>query len=161
LFLFEFSNNIFTKEGGYLMKEKLAKEYMALIPVLFESFKNLNKNEVKLTHLQNHVVEFMYMQKRDLNIKEISQGLNIAKQQLTNVISELVNEGYLIKMPDSRDKRAVLVSLTSKGKSIQEEKWRGIYSNFHTNLAKLNEEEQLDLQFALHKLNVLLKKMEG
>jgi DNA-binding MarR family transcriptional regulator len=101
------------------------------------------------------------MKKRDLNIKEISNGLNIAKQQLTNVISELENEGYLIKMPDPRDKRAVLVSLTSKGKSIQEEKWRGIYSNFHTNLAKLNEEEQLDLHFALHKLNVLLKKMEG
>lgn len=63
MFLFKISNNIFTKEGEYLMKEKLAKEYIALIPVLFESFKNLNKNEVKLTHLQNHVVEFMYMQK--------------------------------------------------------------------------------------------------
>ena len=96
-----------------------------------------------------------------MNIKEISQGLNIAKQQLTNVISELENEGYLIKMPDPRDKRAVLVTLTHKGKNIQEEKWRGIYSNFHRNLAKLNEEEQIDLQFALHKLNVLLKKMEG
>lgn len=51
-----------------------------------------------------------------MNIKEISQGLNIAKQQLTNVISELENEGYLIKMPDPRDKRAVLVTLTHKGK---------------------------------------------
>ncbi|MEH7169592.1 MarR family transcriptional regulator, partial [Priestia megaterium] len=80
------------------MKENLAKEYIALIPVLFENFKNLNRNEVKLTHLQNHVVEFMYMKKRDLNIKEISNGLNIAKQQLTDVISELENEGYLIKM---------------------------------------------------------------
>lgn len=96
-----------------------------------------------------------------MNIKEISNGLNIAKQQLTNVISELENEGYLIKMPDPRDKRAVLVSLTSKGKNIQEEKWRGIYSNFNTNISKLNEEEQIDLQFALHKLNILLKKMEG
>ncbi|MCJ7986834.1 hypothetical protein MUB16_27475 [Priestia sp. OVL9] len=45
------------------MKENLAKEYIALIPVLFENFKNLNRNEVKLTHLQNHVVEFMYMKK--------------------------------------------------------------------------------------------------
>lgn len=63
MFLFEFSNNIFTKEGGHLMKGNLAKEYIALIPVLFENFKNLNRNEVKLTHLQNHVVEFMYMKK--------------------------------------------------------------------------------------------------
>lgn len=63
MFLFKVSNNIFTKEGEYLMEEKLAKEYIALIPVLFENFKNLNKNEVKLTHLQNHVVEFMYMKK--------------------------------------------------------------------------------------------------
>lgn len=51
MFLFEFSNNIFIKEGGYFMKEKLVKEYIVLILVLFESFKNLNKNEVKLIYL--------------------------------------------------------------------------------------------------------------
>lgn len=142
------------------MNEDIAKEYITLIPNLFGSFSELNKEAVELTHLQNHVIEFMYMQQRALNIKEISAGLYIVKQQLTNIISELETNGYLIKVPDTKDKRAVLVSLTPKGKNIQEKKWIQIYQKFTTNLNKLSDEEKLDLNFALHKVNVLLKKME-
>lgn len=142
------------------MKEEIAKEYIALIPNLFGSFSELNKDSLELTHMQNHVIEFMYMQKKALNLKEISAGLQIAKQQLTNIINDLEAGGYLVKVPDTRDKRAVLVSLTGKGKEIEEKKWNEIYRRFSNNLIKLSDEEQLDFKFALHKVNVLLKKME-
>ena len=142
------------------MNEEITKEYISLIPNLFSNFKELNKDSVELTHMQNHVIEFMYMQQRALNLKEICMGLNIAKQQLTNIINDLEVGGYVIKEPDTKDKRAVLVSLTSKGKKIEDEKWTEIYRRFIKNLNKLNLEEQRDLNFALHKVNVLLKKME-
>lgn len=142
------------------MNEKIAKEYIALIPNLFGSFRDLNKESVELTHMQNHVVEFMYMQQRALNLKEISMGLVIAKQQLTNIMSDLEAGGYIVKVPDIKDKRAVLVSLTPKGKEIQEKKWAEIYRRFSEKIKKLNDEEQLDLNFALHKINNLLQKME-
>lgn len=142
------------------MINEISKEYLALIPNLFESFKELNKGSVNLSHMQNHVVEFMYMQQRPLNLKEISSGLNIAKQQLTNIISDLEAGGYLSKVPDTKDKRAVLVSLTPKGNEIEEKKWTDIYRKFSHNLTKLTDEDQRDLSFSLHKVNVLLKKME-
>ncbi|WP_182480644.1 MarR family winged helix-turn-helix transcriptional regulator [Peribacillus asahii] len=142
------------------MNAEIAKEYIALIPNLFSSFSELNKDSVELTHMQNHVIEFMYMQQRALNLKEISTGLNIAKQQLTNIISDLEAGGYVVKMPDTKDKRAVLVSLTPAGKEIEEKKWTELYQRFSKNLAKLSDEEKLDLNFALHKVNILLKKME-
>ncbi|MBU8785827.1 MULTISPECIES: MarR family winged helix-turn-helix transcriptional regulator [Bacillus] len=142
------------------MKEKIAKEYIELIPNVFAGFSELNKDATGLTHMQNHVIEFMYMQKRALNMKDISTGLNIAKQQLTNVIGSLEADGYVTKAPDPKDKRAVLVSLTSLGKGMVEKKWTRIYETFSGNLNKLSDEELIDLHFALHKANVLLKKME-
>ncbi len=142
------------------MNEEIAKEYIALIPNLFGSFSELNKGSVELSHMQNHVIEFMYMQQRALNLKEISTGLKIAKQQLTNIIRDLEVDGYLVKVPDPKDKRAVLVSLTPAGKEIADKKWTEIYQRFIKNLTKLSDEEQIDLNFALHKVNVLLKKME-
>lgn len=142
------------------MNEEIAKEYITLIPNLFGSFSELNKDSVELSHMQNHVIEFMYMQQRALNLKEISTGLNIAKQQLTHIIRDLEVSGYLVKVPDTKDKRAVLVSLTPAGKEIEDKKWTEIYQRFIKNLTKLSDEEQIDLNFALHKANVLLKKME-
>lgn len=142
------------------MIEKIAKEYIDLIPNIFSSFRDLNKNSTELSHMQNHVIEFMYMQQKALNIKEISTGLDIAKQQLTNIIKDLERSGYVMKAPDTKDKRAVLVSLTTAGEEIANQKWTKIYQNFNENLMKLSDEEQIDLNFALHKVNVLLKKME-
>lgn len=142
------------------MNEDIAKEYIALISNLFGSFSDLNKDSVKLSHMQNHVIEFMYMKQRALNIKEISTGLDMAKQQLTNIIRDLEIGGYLVKVPDANDKRAVLVSLTYAGKEIQDKKWSDVYKRFSKNLAKFSDEEQLDFSYALHKVNLLLKKME-
>ncbi|MFT8309695.1 MAG: winged helix DNA-binding protein [Sporolactobacillus sp.] len=142
------------------MQEAIAREYIALIPNVFGSFSKLNSDSPSLSHMQNHVVSFIYMKKQALNLKEISAGLNLVKQQLTPIIRDLEESGYLVKKADSRDKRAVLVSLTSKGRAIEEKKWIDIYQQFSFHLAKLKDEEQLDLHYALHKLNVLLTKME-
>ncbi|MGV3466908.1 MAG: MarR family winged helix-turn-helix transcriptional regulator [Heyndrickxia sp.] len=141
------------------MIDEIAKEYISLIPNVFSSFSELNKESAGLSHMQNHVVEFMFMQNRALNLKEISTGLNIAKQQLTIIIKDLEASGYLVKVPDTKDKRAVLVSLTPKGKEIQEKKWTKIYQKFTESIAMLSEEEQRDLYYALHKVNVLLTKI--
>lgn len=141
------------------MIDEIAKEYISLIPNVFSSFSELNKESAELSHMQNHVVEFMFMQNRALNLKEISTGLNIAKQQLTIIIKDLEASGYLVKVPDTKDKRAVLVSLTPKGKEIQEKKWTKIYQKFTESIAMLSEEEQRDLYYALHKVNVLLTKI--
>lgn len=144
-----------------MMIEKISQEYIELISNLFGSFSNLNKHDsVQLSHMQSHVLEFMYMQKRPLNPKEISAGLNISKQQLTNLIRGLELGGYLTKVPDEKDKRAVLVSLTPAGVEIGEKKWALIYQKFSHKLDTLTEEDKIDLAFALHKINVLLKKME-
>jgi DNA-binding MarR family transcriptional regulator len=142
------------------MNQGIAKEYIALISNLFSSFSDLNKDSVELSHMQNHVIEFMYIKQKAMNLKEISSGLDIAKQQLTNIIRDLELDGYLVKVPDTKDKRAVLVFLTAVGKEIQDKKWSEIYKRLSKNLTKLSDEEQLDLSYALHKVNVLLKKME-
>lgn len=142
------------------MNEEISKEYIGLILNLFGSFSELNKDSVELSHMQNHVIEFMYMKQKALNLKDVSAGLNIAKQQLTNIVQDMETAGYLVKVPDARDKRAVLVSLTPAGREIVEKKWAEVYKKLHEDLKKLSTEERLDLNFALHKVNVLFKKME-
>lgn len=143
------------------MNQEIAKEYIALISNLFDSFSKLNKDVAELSHMQGHVLEFMYMKQRPLNLKEISTGLDIAKQQMTKLVQDLEFDGYLVKAPDPKDKRALLVSLTPAGREIGDKKWTLIYQRFSDNLSKLDDEEQLDFVFALHKVNVLLKKMGG
>lgn len=143
------------------MDKSAAEEYVALLSNLFTHYQGLNQGPPSVTHFQGHILEFLYSRQRPLNLKEISQGLNIAKQQLTNAVGELEAKGYLSKRPDERDKRAVLVALTPAGKAMEEQKWLTLYHKFFMGLDRLTEEEQFDFCFALHKVNTLLGKMGG
>ncbi|MEH6957952.1 MarR family winged helix-turn-helix transcriptional regulator [Neobacillus drentensis] len=139
---------------------EISKEYIELIPNLFKNFQRLNQNSTHLTHLQNQILEFLFMNQHPLTIKQISETLNVPKQQMTDLIKRLMDQGFITKSQNRVDKRSFVIELTEQGKSSQQEKWTKIYQNFVDDLTKLNREEQLDLHYALHKVNYLLKKME-
>jgi DNA-binding MarR family transcriptional regulator len=140
---------------------EISKEYIELIPNLFKNFQRLNQKSSHLTHLQNQILEFLFMNQQPLTIKQISEVLNVPKQQMTDLIKRLMDQGYITKSQNRVDKRSFVIELTEQGKFSQQEKWTKIYQNFVNDLTKLNREEQLDLHYALHKVNYLLKKMEG
>ncbi|MBA2872216.1 DNA-binding MarR family transcriptional regulator [Anoxybacillus calidus] len=139
---------------------QISKEYIELISNLFKSFQRLNQKSSNLTHLQNQILEFLFMNHNTLTIKQISEGLNVPKQQMTVLLKRLFDQGYITKSQNKHDKRSFVIELTEKGKTSQQEKWAKIYQNFVNDLSKLDREEQLDLQYAMHKVNYLLKKME-
>ena len=139
---------------------EISKEYIELIPNLFKNFQRLNQKSSHLTHLQNQILEFLFMNQQPLTIKQISEVLNVPKQQMTDLIKRLMDQGYITKSQNRVDKRSFVIELTEQGKFSQQEKWTKIYQNFVNDLTKLNREEQLDLHYALHKVNYLLKKME-
>jgi DNA-binding MarR family transcriptional regulator len=139
---------------------EISKEYIELIPNLFKNFQRLNQKSSHLTHLQNQILEFLFMNQHPLTIKQISEALNVPKQQMTDLIKRLMDQGFITKSQNRVDKRSFVIELTEQGKSLQQEKWTKIYQNFVDDLTKLNREEQLDLHYALHKVNYLLKKME-
>ncbi|MBT2668832.1 winged helix DNA-binding protein [Bacillus sp. ISL-4] len=140
--------------------QQVSKEYIELIPNLFKSFQRMNQKSSNLTHLQNQILEFVFMNHNPLTIKQISEGLDVPKQQMTDLLKRLFDQGYITKSQNMNDKRSFVIELTEKGKTSQQEKWTKIYQNFVNDLSKLDSEEQLDLQYALHKVNYLLKKME-
>ncbi|PLS08011.1 MarR family winged helix-turn-helix transcriptional regulator [Neobacillus cucumis] len=140
--------------------QQISKEYLELIPNLFKSFQRINQKASNLTHLQNQILEYLFMYQHPLTIKQISEGLNVPKQQMTDLVKRLMEQGYITKSQNKEDKRSFVIELTENGTASQQEKWAIIYQNFVADLAKLDTEEQLDLQYALHKVNILLRQME-
>lgn len=143
------------------MKDEISKEYLALIPNVFTHFSQLNRGERVLTHTQNHIVEYLFMQQRDLTLKEMSLALNISKQQMSAVVQTLESQDYLTKMSDEKDKRSVRLHLTEKGRQTQAERWEHLYARFTANLECLTAEEERDFAYALHKVNQIFTKMNG
>ena len=54
------------------------------------------------------------------NLKDLGRTLILDSSTLTPLINKLVKKGFLEKIKQTRDERYVMISLTEKGKALQE-----------------------------------------
>lgn len=66
------------------------------------------------TTSQAYVLTQLY-QNPELTMNELSDKLNAQTSTMTRIVNNLVRDGYVLRTRDERDRRVVVVSLTTKG----------------------------------------------
>jgi DNA-binding MarR family transcriptional regulator len=146
--------------------DRIARNYIQLIPMLYRKLDKPTQNAAvrkvpsELTHLQYHILEELFQQSEGFSMTQLAKSIHISKQQLTPLISKLVEKGYVIKEPDTNDRRFVRLLLTEKGKTTVSQRWEEFYGVLCDQLSRLNEDDQIDLDFAISKITRILKRME-
>ncbi|WP_074034527.1 MarR family transcriptional regulator [Exiguobacterium sp. AT1b] len=90
----------------------------------------------------------------------ISETLSIAPPNVTPLITKLLNEGYITRVPDERDRRVIWNQLTEKGERILLERRDSFRRLFEERLAFLNEDETDRLIDSLKTLTEIVEKMD-
>lgn len=65
-----------------------------------------------------HGLVFVRIAGNGANVSEIAAHLGITKQSAGTIVDQLLAEGYVVKEPDPRDRRAQLVRLTTRGEEV-------------------------------------------
>ncbi len=81
---------------------------------------SFNENFTNLTILQFHTLSYINKEKRDINVKEISNFLRISMPTATVLVKRLVELGLLKKSKSKKDKRILNLTLTDEGKRMVE-----------------------------------------
>ncbi len=132
-------------------RKKLIEEIMAN----FHAMRNKMQTHMQLgredyiTHSQFFVLVIIE-QHHNIGIKEISKKLNISSSAATQLVDELVENGYVVRKADLKDRRALQLELSPKGqKHITDLKNKHIKT-----LASLFDalsDEELKIYLKLHK----------
>lgn len=85
------------------------------------------------------------------HVSSIARQLNTSMPSITKLVSELEKMGLLIKQPDPEDKRAVLITLTEKGKQFVQTHMLDFHQQWANNLEGVSKK---DIQNAF---NTILK----
>lgn len=91
---------------------------------------------------------------------QISETLSIAPPNVTPLITKLVDEGYITRVPDERDRRVIWNQLTDQGERVLLERRDSFRRLFEDRLAFLNEEETNRLIDSLKTLTEIVEKMD-
>lgn len=105
-----------------------------------------------LTMNQFQVLEVLY-HRGDLTIGAITKLTMSTPGNITVVVKNLKRDELIVSLPDENDKRASILSITSKGKTIIEKLFPQHAQNFEEYFKVLKEDE-------LETLFTLLKKLQ-
>ncbi|WP_125708450.1 MarR family winged helix-turn-helix transcriptional regulator [Lacticaseibacillus porcinae] len=133
-------------------------EYIKLLPNVFADFQNLSAN-MPLSHLQLIVIDMLSSSGTPLAVKTLRDHVQTSRQQLNAVLNTLQAAGYITRTPNPDDGRSVLIALTPAGQDLNQTRWETVASRTNQRLARLSDEQQLELYYCLHKLNGLLGDM--
>ncbi len=100
-------------------------EIKKIIELIFFSYRDFTAGPDKVLEKLNfgrahHRVIYFVGKKNNITIKDLLAVLKITKQSLSRVLNQLVKEGFII-VSTGLDKRTKILSLTNKGKNLENE----------------------------------------
>jgi Transcriptional regulators len=93
-----------------------------------------------------------------LMVSEISRRLNVTSPTVTQLINELEVRGFVERKVDARDRRAVRILLTDKGRALIDRTTEAFLDSFNGLVEHLGEEESKQLAHLLKKASAYLLK---
>lgn len=95
------------------------------------------------------------------SMSSIAQALSYSKQNLTKIVDQLVEDGYVERLPDQTDRRVLNISLTEKGRSVMAERRERMKSRLVEDLAHLTDEELEYLYATFERVRIALPMLLG
>ncbi|KYD27890.1 MULTISPECIES: MarR family winged helix-turn-helix transcriptional regulator [Geobacillus] len=84
----------------------------ALYRLIREDAARVGITEVQL------VVLYTLMKKEHIRLHDLAEKLNLSNSNVSGTVDRLVGAGLVVREPSKQDRRAVILSLTEKGKEI-------------------------------------------
>ncbi len=136
----------------------LVDELVSLMPLFRKKFLKPLEDScgLDLTPMQCQALFIIYY-KADLCMGEISEELQVSKQQLTKIINGLEELGCVTRYQDTTNRRNVRVKITDLGKSTSEEIRSSILEKETLLLEKMSEEDRERLLASIHTIKILLE----
>lgn len=91
---------------------------------------------------------------------ELSQQMNMCKQQMTPLIDKLIDNGFVNREHDSADRRSLRISLTSEGADLLKNIQQNVLEILTQKVECLDQKDLESLHTALDDFYRIFKKIQ-
>ena len=139
-----------------LSTPNVSQKFIETLILIHNNFYRQTKLPIPLNQFGALMVIFT---EEAVSISDISNILNISKQQMTTVIDKLVRNGMVQKSPDPHDRRRSVITMTAAGQKIIDDQNERVRLLFTQHIQQLDEDETAQLSQSILTFNYLLEKM--
>ncbi len=138
--------------------ENVAGEFLRLLGYIRDNYfrpaEQITRS--RLSPGQFHAISILF-HKGSLPMSELAAVMKISKQQLTPIISKLIESSLVVRKTDENDRRIVRIEITELGKSIHKALFTRIKVNFTEKLSEIPDKELEELKQMVTRMQEILK----
>ena len=142
--------------------ELIVQNFLTIMP-LFK--KNLIRRDCDFAHdsLNHSHFQIMAVIKENgkLPISDVAKRLLISTPNMTKLITKLIDEEMIKRIPDKKDRRIINIDLTKKGEKYVESKFKQVQSSLKERLSTLPDEQLNKLNSSLENLRDVLMEISS
>lgn len=120
--------------------DSIADNLISIHPLLFKSISKPLRNQTSITPGGMFVLGSLKRHGK-LSMSDIGKCLSMPKPHVTVIVDKLIEEGYVERQSDPKDRRIVNILLTAKGLADFESIKKAIAENLKVKLSLLSNEE--------------------
>jgi DNA-binding MarR family transcriptional regulator len=143
------------------MPRKVTDDLMTL---LFEIHNKLFKfNEIGKGDVfpQSHIKTIFYLHhKKSVSITDIAKCIDVSKSNMTPIIDKLIEEGFVERFNDPKDRRKINVQLTDKGENFIKEKLDDLKCILANKISILENDELENLGELIKEMKNIIEKLK-
>lgn len=136
--------------------DQIAEDVSVLMPMIARRVVLKFFQSVTITQTQIFTIMTL-TEERPVHLSDLSRKMNISAPTVTGIIDRLEKLGYVRRIPDPQDRRAIHVDLTAKGKNIAKKLKSTIKKNWKGLLSKLPKRDQERFAHILNKIQGSIK----
>jgi len=121
--------------------DMIAENMLSIHPLLFKSITKPLRNQTSITPGGMYVLGTL-KRHGTLSMTDIGKYLSMPKPHVTVIVDKLIEEGYVERQSDPKDRRIVNILLTEKGSADFESIKLAVSENLKVKLSLLSDEDQ-------------------
>jgi DNA-binding MarR family transcriptional regulator len=143
-----------------VIKERVAENLIALLP--FYHKKIFGPGGQGITGMQAAQYRILGVLKREgnpLSMSELGKRQYISKPYMTILVDQLIQDGYVQRIPDTMDRRVINIAITAEGKRHLRQAASRYKENVKNILSDLDRQDLEDLCQSLEKLRNIISRI--
>ena len=135
--------------------DQIAENLITIQPLLYKSISRPLRNHTSITPAGMFVLGSL---KRYgiLSMTDIGKYLSMPKPHITVIVDKLIEEGYVERQNDPKDRRIINIQITEKGLQDFEAIKQSVTENMKSKLIMLNDDELDQLEAASRQVKEIL-----
>lgn len=142
------------------IKERIAENLVALLPFYHKKISGPGGQGITgMQAAQYRLLGVLMKEGTPLPMSELGKRQYISKPYMTILVDQLIQDGHVQRIPDTRDRRVINIAITPEGKRHLKQAASRYKETIKNMLSELDSQDLEDLCQSLEKLRTIISKI--